>query len=267
MRTYVLCMAVLTILAVGVGCDQIGEPSAFVQEVPTATPAPEDITVAEAAPAGASDVSTTTEMMATLTVQQGLVEMRRVGQTSYATVTGTELVGDGDMIRTGDDGIALLTFLDNTETTIFESTEMVINSFAMSDEDKFAIKLQQITGLTFNRINFTNKDSLHQISTPYGVAAVRGTGYWVDLRIREGFVTFAVVAGVVDITFTDGSGQQKTSTLRAGQVEGGGLGQPQTLQINAGGEVTEGELELYCGDGICDVYTGEDSSTCPDDCG
>jgi hypothetical protein len=259
---YLLVMAIITLLA-GSGCSLLGQPTVLTPEIPTAKPAAEDIPAVQRETAEPeSGVPEGTEMKATLTVKQGLVEVRHTGETGYTAVAGTTLLGNGDMVRTGDDGIAVVVFLENTETTLFENAELVINEFTVTGDDTYTIKLQQIAGLIFNRANFSNKNSQHQLSTPYAVAAVRGTGYWSDLHVGEGFVRFAVVAGTVVITYFDADGVEHTIILEADFAPG----KIQAIQINANGEVIEIVFDLYCGDGICDAYTGETEITCPDDC-
>jgi len=186
---------------------------------------------------------------------EGRVELRRAGETRFTAVTGTITVSDGDMLRTGADGIACITFLDNTEVTLFPNTELKIENCVQRDDGSFFIRLMQTLGRTFNRVNFPDANSQYEVSTPNGVAAVRGTAFWVEIFPDLKIVSFDSVTGGIIITFTDKDGNLHTVLVKA-----------ETMDLDASGNATFRTLDLFCGDGICDDYTGETSRTCPADC-
>lgn len=194
-------------------------------------------------------------MEATLTVVEGNVMLRREGEADFVTATGSVWVGCGDTIRTGNSGIARITFLDDTETTLFPETELVIESFARNESGSFLIRLGQAIGLSFNRVNFPNANSTHEVVTPHGVAAVRGTAYWAEVHTGGDLDSFHCVSGTLTVTATRTSDSE---TIRCPTV---------TIDIGANGDVSTRDLDLYCGDGLCDPYMDEDETTCPQDCG
>jgi hypothetical protein len=205
------------------------------------------------------------EMKATLTVRQGRVEIKRAGGTATEIVEDSATLAAGDMVRTGADGIAVLTFLRNTETTLYPATELTVTAFAKEGEgDVYVIELEQKTGLTFNRVNFPNEDSLHQLVTPYGTVTVHGTGYWSDLQKKVGSALFAAVSGTISITCPESEGDEEPTLVQAaGESEGDMV---QAVELTADCTLSEVEFDLFCGDSICDEYTGENQFTCPADC-
>jgi hypothetical protein len=266
---------------------------------PTPEPEPDDVRsgvpVAQAAPDSGIAVK------ATLTAEREKVEIRRSSDTGYNTLRMNQsvFVTSGDVIRTGSGGTAKLVFLDNTETTIFPNSVVVVDTFSQESGGAYTIKLIQLIGTTFNRANFTNSNSTEEVVTPYGVASVRGTGYWVEVIITgplattlltqelEAFevrVGAAIVSGdlnaLVDavaallgatpgtvsvdvgagtVTLTDALGN-------AVSVSSGAAANSGTSSNGNPIDVSITAIGRYCGDGICDPYLGESASTCAEDC-
>ena len=144
---------------------------------------PEDtrsgVPVAQAAPDSGVSVQ------ATLTAESERVEIRRSTGSGYSPLRTNQsvFVTSGDVIRTGSSGTAQLVFLVNTETILFPNTVVVVDTFSQQSGGAYLIRMMQLIGTTFNRANFTNSDSIQEVVTPYGVASVRGTGYWVEVLI------------------------------------------------------------------------------------
>jgi len=207
------------------------------------------------------------------------------------------MVGAGDIIRTNNAGMAGLVFLDNTETTIFPNTVVVIDSFVKDSSEAHSIRLIQLIGTTFNRVNFANPDSQQEVVTPYGVAAVRGTGYWVEVTIEgpratmlltqnleafEALVGQAILAGDLDalvqailalLGTTPGTVSVDVGvgtvivTDNLGNVvfvESGVTAVSSTDNYGNPVAVITMVIDRYCGDGICDPYLGENAENCRD---
>ena len=240
-----------------------------------------------------------TPAVANLNVEAGRVEVRQARGSSYLVVANTTPLGNGDAIRTGPDGTAVIHFLDDTETTLFPNTVLVIDAFNRQSDGSYALQVIQLIGSTFNRVNFTHNNSTQQIATPYGVASVRGTGYWVEVVIDsslantllqqelEEFIaqagldgssgdfnilvgeimrllgvtpgTASVDVGNGTVTFTDLGGNSVSVTAGFTATSG-------TDTSGSPIVVTITVLERFCGDSICDAYLDETSSTCTADC-
>jgi hypothetical protein len=238
---------------------------------------------------------------ATLIPQEGRVELQRSWETTFTTLLPNQavLVSSGDIIRTGPTGQARLLFEPNTETIIYADTVLVLDTYVRNDDNSLGISLTQLIGSTFSRVNFSNSNSRQSLVTPYGVASVRGTGYWVDVVITGPLATMlltqdlanfeaevgaaiasgdfsallnAVVAllgaeagtvsvdvGTGAVSFTDGSGT--TVSITTGNTGNSGT--------DANGNtitVTTTVIDRFCGDGICDAYLDEQADTCLVDC-
>lgn len=237
----------------GASSGDIAETDVAVVEASSAT--------AEAVAGNASPPSADQAREAALTLLQGdKLEVRHEAGGDFTSVSGTEMVGDGHTIRTGDNSVALLIFYDNTEMVLFPNSELAIRSFAEEADGSFLIQLEQLLGKLFHRANFTNRQagSEYILTTPNGVAAIRGTAYWSVVDTDANIDTFLCIVGKVEITPTAASGGQ----VRVVECEG------KTVTIDENGNVTTNPLDpsLFQGDGICDPYMGEDAVSDPQDC-
>ena len=225
-----------------------GIPRQDVPRASTLIPSPQGQAEGEATPSPGDC------MQATLTVLEGNVVLRRAGEDSFSPVSRSVWVGCGDVIRTGDNGSAQLIFFNDTETTIFPNSELILSNFTRGDDGSFVIRMEQAIGRLFHRINFTNPNSTHEVVTPHGVAAVRGTAYWSVIHVEGDVDSFRCVIGEISVT---ASVSDTNEAITCPSV---------TIDIGAGGVITTRELDLYCGDGLCDPYMNETEATCPDDC-
>jgi hypothetical protein len=192
-------------------------------------------------------------MQAALTSLGGTVEVKRAPESEFNTISDTTAVVGGDTIRTGPKSVALLILMDNTELTIYENSEVTINRFARQSAGGVLIKLNQVAGFVFQRINFgsLNPGSSYELTTPHAVTTVHGTAYWAKVLPDKDI--FYCVVGHVDV-------QPKGKTAVVG-CEG------ITVEVKDSA-VTKSILDptLFHGDGICDPYMGEDSITSAQDC-
>ncbi len=201
-----------------------------------------------------SDSSQASGLHAALTLLEGTAEVRSTNEADFKTISSTMLVASGDTIRTGPKSTALLIFMDNTEMTIYENSEVSINILTKQDNGGISIKLKQIAGFVFQRVNFggARANSTYELDTPQAVTTVRGTAYWAKVLPDKDM--FYCVVGHVDIQPIG-----KTTSVGCEGI---------TLVVSHG-VPTKSVLDpsLFHGDGICDPYMGEDSLTSPQDCG
>ncbi len=121
---------------------------------------------------------------ATLSVLAPAVEVAPKGQGFAAAVDGQTLAA-GDQVRTGDEGLALLTFFDGSETQLTPGTTVQI---AQADSSSgSSITLQQVVGTTVQQVqHIASSGGGFTINTPTATAVVRGTRYAVTVRCYAG---------------------------------------------------------------------------------
>lgn len=116
---------------------------------------------------------------ATLFVVQDPVEVAAPGGLFQPAFSGQSL-GRGDSVRTGEAGIALLTYFDGSETQLVGSTELRIDAVPSQTSGPNAF---QSVGTTVNRTAPRPPGSSgSQTGSPSAVALVRGTTYVVNVR-------------------------------------------------------------------------------------
>jgi hypothetical protein len=157
----------------------------------------------------------------TLSVLSGNVDAAHADRPFVSAVDGDVLI-DGDRVRTGSDGHALLTFFDASTIEVEPSTQIAVQS-AKPAGAAIDIRLTQTIGRTWSSVqHFTDPASRYEIHTPAAVAAVRGTGLDVTV-LPEGTTTVRVTDGSVLVTAQGQSvlldpGQQNTTA--PGQAPG-----------------------------------------------
>jgi len=108
-----------------------------------------------------------------VTVLGGDVYVLYSGSTAFVKITGTQTLSVGDIVRTGANGLALLSFGSNTETTLFGNTQVQVNRLQRDETTgQTFIGLSQYIGKMQNRVNLGN-GSTFLVQTPPGTG---GTG-------------------------------------------------------------------------------------------
>jgi VCBS repeat-containing protein len=83
---------------------------------------------------------------------------------------------DGDVVKTGDDSSAEITFFDGSSIELQPSTEVEIASLDIADSGYTTISLEQTIGATISRVvNIIDPQSRYEVETATGAAAVRGS--------------------------------------------------------------------------------------------
>ncbi len=124
------------------------------------------------------------DLVASMTVLQAGVEVRRVDTAAWVPINKETLVGVGDDIRTDASGSALITFFaDGVDTTLLPNTEYVIQRF-QGDGTSYQLSVQVLLGQTQQRIERAlDAGSSYQVTTPTMSLAARGTAFAV--RVDE----------------------------------------------------------------------------------
>ena len=237
--------------------------------------------------------------VAALTPMQGLVQLQQEREpgADWRTVTEPELVQEGNAIRTGGRGLAVLTFFEGLETEILPDSVVEVGRLrieALAEDGPFEISLAVVAGNTLHRVNaMMDAEARYEVRTPSAVIAVRGTEFWTSVT-PDGATTISAVEGSVSVTGVNAAGEMMQAiTLEAGTTvtaePSGELGpvteirdlppRPEEAAIAAetcGNGVCEPREEEVCpldcrelpgcGDGECDRAAGEDTLLCPADC-
>jgi len=135
--------------------------------------------------------STVVAARANLTVFQGSVDVRH-GSGGYAAASTSDLVQQGDTIRTAAGAHAALTFFDRSIVVLEPSTEVVIETLhTVADGRDINLVLRQLMGGTWNVVAHSIGEGGHfEIATPTSTNTVQGTAFEVLVALNA-----AVFAG------------------------------------------------------------------------
>jgi hypothetical protein len=137
----------------------------------------------------------------TLTVLSGDVTVRH-GSGDFAPAADGEVLSEGDAIRTGPDGRAILTYFEGSTVTIEPATELAIDSANSTADGGTVVLMTQSVGRTWHVVTkLITSGSKYEVRTPASTASVRGTEFQVDADDATTTVTTTegtVVAQVED---------------------------------------------------------------------
>ncbi|MCD4686838.1 MAG: FecR domain-containing protein [Anaerolineae bacterium] len=146
------------------------------------------------------------DLIASLDPVEGLVLHQTIDDDpqdldAWTVLTEPVLVNEGDRIRTGPDGLALLTFFEGVQSEIRPNAYVVVSTLALGEatEDVQTITLDQLAGLTLVNIETTlDAEDRFELHTPGATVVVRGTNWWT-LVTREGRSQFLLERGAVGV--------------------------------------------------------------------
>jgi len=120
-----------------------------------------------------------------LSITEGDVFVMKAGTDDWIEGAVEMPLGVGDMLKTGDDSGAEITFFDGSTMELEAGTQVEITSLDFSaDSDVTTITLIQTIGTTISRVTkFLDPASRYEVETPTGVVAVRGSG--VEIHVSE----------------------------------------------------------------------------------
>lgn len=148
-------------------------------------------------------------LVASLEVISASVEVKRVDTAVWIPVTFETLLAQGDMIRTDEEGEAIVTFFeDGTSTELQPETEVIIADFRV-EEEAFTITLEILAGITIQQVErILDQDSSYRVITPGVNMTVRGTDFAVRVEDdgRSSLVTFDGLVDAADTPVEDGFG-------------------------------------------------------------
>ena len=125
---------------------------------------------------GCEGGSSTPSTLTALSAIDGDVFVMEAGMDSWTEGEVGMPLEDGDVIKTGDDSSAEITFFDGSTIELQPSTEVEIASLDTADIGYTTISLEQTIGATISRVvNIIDPESSYAIETASGAAAVRGS--------------------------------------------------------------------------------------------
>ena len=128
------------------------------------------------APSVSNQLSTLTDIRGTVTVQL-------TGSTAWSEAKIGMNLKAGDLIKTGANSLALITFFEGSTIELQSNTEVNIEELSVAAEtDSTTISLGQTIGTTKNRVEkLVDPASHYEIATPVGLGVVRGTEFTAEV--------------------------------------------------------------------------------------
>ncbi|HZP97880.1 MAG TPA: FecR family protein [Candidatus Limnocylindria bacterium] len=116
----------------------------------------------------------------TLTIIGGDVSVRH-GPTAFVAAADGEVLNEGDAVRTGNDGRAVLTYFEGSTVTIEPASEIAIDAASAAPDGGTIVVMTQSAGRTWHVVTkLITGSSKYEVRTPASTASVRGTEFQVD---------------------------------------------------------------------------------------
>jgi uncharacterized repeat protein (TIGR01451 family) len=166
-----------------------------------------------------------------LSMSEGNVSVMKAGTNSWIEAQVGMSLGTRDIIKSGDNSGAKITFFDGSTIELEAGTQIEVVSLGISDTGSTTIKLKQTIGDTISRVTkLVDSASRYEVETPACVAAVRGSVMLITV-IEDGtaWVTnqegnIWVIANGVELQIPEG----RKCIITPGQP-------PQLVPLNDGG--------------------------------
>lgn len=128
---------------------------------------------------------------ATLTILVNPVQVASLGATDFVDALPGQSLQPGDVVRTGDTGIALLTFFDGSESQLAAGSQVQIEQADYTPAPHIA--LFQTSGVSINRVIPLPPGGSFRTDTPDATGLVRGTSYVVTVANDQDAVGTAMI--------------------------------------------------------------------------
>ncbi len=170
--------------------------------------------------------SATAKQFATLNVLRGQVEIQRASGAVEVGRDG-EALRQGDILRTGADGLALIAFFEGSQTRIDNDTSFEFTQLATIKDvpGSKVIVGEQLQGNSFSHVvELTDPQSRFEIVTPTVEASVTGSTFSVEVD-PEGATRIVVFEGSVVASGSDGEVEVPEGTMVQSEADGS-VGEP-----------------------------------------
>jgi hypothetical protein len=144
-----------------------------------------------------------TALASSLAVYSGSVE--RLDGDTWRPLAGDAELSEGDRLRTGEEGRALITFVDGSTAALEPGTEVVLTR-VRSDDGARRIELEQLSGELWSDVVIGTADrASYLVRTPEATVRVDGTAF--ATLVRPGETEVIAAEGDVDV---EADGQRVT---------------------------------------------------------
>jgi len=113
---------------------------------------------------------------------QGTVEVKRVGEALWETVKLNDTYCPGDEIRAGENSRANLALINEAVLRLNQNTSMTLGEF--KEEKTSLVDLFKGAAHFFSR-----KPRALEVNTPYAIAGVRGTEFFIEVKENQTFLS------------------------------------------------------------------------------
>ncbi|NQT34930.1 FecR domain-containing protein [bacterium] len=145
----------------------------------------------------ASDLHASASKAIALTLKvTGDVDLLKEGADKTAPLKFGTPLDDGDRIKTGNDGFAILIFADDkSQIKLRPNTEVVING-KRDAQSNIAKRITMEVGEIFTRID--KQRGSFEVVTPTSVASVKGTEFWMVVH-EDGTTEVLTIRGLIEL--------------------------------------------------------------------
>jgi len=149
---------------------------------------------------------------ATLAVLRGDVDAQHGGGVFAPALDGDILAG-GDVVRSNQQGRAVLTFFEGSTLSVEPGSEVHVTSLARTGASGLQVTIEQTIGRTWASVNkLSTPDSRFELKTPTSTAIVRGTTFETTVEVVNGQTVTTVKTGEGEVVVQAVSGGETTVT-------------------------------------------------------
>ncbi|HET8568667.1 MAG TPA: FecR domain-containing protein [Candidatus Limnocylindria bacterium] len=161
---------------------------------------------------GPKDEALSIANAATLSVLRGDVEAQK-GSAAFAPAYDGDIFASGDVVRSKEQGRAVLTFFEGSTIAVEPGSEVKVQSLARVGDEGIQVLVEQTIGRTWTSVNkLRTPDARFEIKTPTMTAVVRGTTVETRVDIVNGQPTTTIVVGEGEVVITAAAGGTTTVT-------------------------------------------------------
>jgi len=136
------------------------------------------------------------QRIAIATKAMGAVEIKKISEPGYKSLKAGTILEDGDGIRTGSDGFALLIFIDDkSQLKVKGDSEVIISGKKIASAISKNVRMDN--GTIRAQVNKQRKGEF-VIQSTTSVASVKGTDFWFIANSEVGDMVIGL-EGIVDL--------------------------------------------------------------------
>ena len=122
--------------------------------------------------------SLSSAVAATLAILNTDITAQRGGTGDFATALDGELFASGDVVKSSENGRAVLTFFDGSTLTVETGSMVKVTTLNRLDNGGIQLTIEQTLGRSWASVSkLKTADSKFEIKTPTSTATVRGTAF------------------------------------------------------------------------------------------